>query len=67
MESLLTTGQISYEKNNVPIHIFFNQKPIHVTTNTLVVVYYRGHAVAYVVEALCYKPKGRGFVSLWYH
>jgi hypothetical protein len=21
----------------------------------------RGHAVAYVVEALCYKPDGRGF------
>jgi hypothetical protein len=23
----------------------------------------RGHAVAYLVEALCYKPKGRGFES----
>jgi hypothetical protein len=23
----------------------------------------RGHAVAYLVEALCYKPEGRGFES----
>jgi hypothetical protein len=24
-----------------------------------------GHAVAQLVEALCYKPKGRGFDSRW--
>jgi hypothetical protein len=24
-------------------------------------VHYEGHAVAYLVEALCYKPGGRGF------
>jgi len=27
----------------------------------------RGHAVAQLVEALRYKPEGRGFVSLWCH
>jgi hypothetical protein len=25
--------------------------------------YFMRHAVAYLVEALCYKPEGRGFVS----
>jgi hypothetical protein len=25
------------------------------------------HAVAQLVEALRYKPEGRGFESLWYH
>jgi hypothetical protein len=25
------------------------------------------HAVACLVEALCYKPEGRGFDSLWSH
>ena len=27
----------------------------------------RGHAVGQLVEALRYKPKGRGFDSRWYH
>jgi len=27
----------------------------------------RGHAVAQLVEALCYKPEGRGFNSRWCH
>jgi len=45
MKSLLTTDQISYEKNNISIRIGLIQKPIHVTINTLVVVYYRGHAL----------------------
>ena len=26
-----------------------------------------GHAVVQLVEALCYKPKGRGFDSRWCH
>jgi hypothetical protein len=26
-----------------------------------------GHAVAQLVEALCYKPEGRGFKSRWGH
>jgi hypothetical protein len=26
-----------------------------------------GHAVAQLVEALRYKPEGRGFDSQWYH
>ena len=26
-----------------------------------------GHAVAQLVEALCYKPEGRGFISRWCH
>ena len=26
-----------------------------------------GHAVAQLVEALRYKPEGRGFDSRWYH
>jgi len=26
-----------------------------------------GHAVAQLVEALCYKPEGRGFDSRWCH
>jgi hypothetical protein len=26
-----------------------------------------GHAVAHLVEALCYKPEGRGFDSRWSH
>jgi hypothetical protein len=30
-------------------------------------IIYRGHAVAQLVEALCYKPKGRGFDSRWCH
>ena len=28
---------------------------------------YRGHAVAQLVEALRYKPEGRGFDSRWCH
>ena len=28
---------------------------------------YREHAVAQLVEALCYKPEGRGFDSPWCH
>ena len=27
----------------------------------------RGHAVAQLVEALCYKSEGRGFDSRWCH
>jgi hypothetical protein len=27
--------------------------------------YYNGHAVPYLVEALCYKPEGSGFESRW--
>jgi hypothetical protein len=27
----------------------------------------QGYAVAQLVEALCYKPDGRGFDSRWYH
>jgi len=34
---------------------------IHVTFNT------PGHAVAQLVEALHYKPEGRGFDTRWYH
>jgi hypothetical protein len=30
-------------------------------------LHYWGHAVAQLVEALCYKPEGRGFDSRWYH
>ena len=30
-------------------------------------VYYMGHAVAQFVEALRYKPVGRGFDSRWCH
>jgi hypothetical protein len=29
--------------------------------------FYRGHTVAYLVEALCYKPEGRVFDSRWDH
>ena len=29
--------------------------------------YYWGHTVAQLVEALRYKPKGRGFDSRWCH
>jgi hypothetical protein len=29
--------------------------------------YYMGYVVAQVVEALCHKPEGRGFVSRWCH
>jgi hypothetical protein len=28
-------------------------------------LYWSGHAVAQLVEALCYKPEGRGFDSRW--
>jgi hypothetical protein len=27
----------------------------------------QGHAVAQLVEALCYEPEGRGFDSPWCH
>jgi hypothetical protein len=30
-------------------------------------IYIWGHAVAQLVEALRYKPEGRGFVSRWCH
>jgi hypothetical protein len=30
-------------------------------------VLYRGHALAYLVEAPCYKPEGSGFDSRWSH
>jgi len=62
-----TTDQISYEKNKGSIHVGFNHKPVHITTNTFVVVYCRRHVAARLVEALGYKPEGRGFVSLRYH
>jgi len=29
--------------------------------------YFREHAVAHLVEALHYKPEGRGFDSKWFH
>ena len=37
------------------------------TTFCLPVITIRGHAVAQLVEALRYKPEGRGFDSRWYH
>jgi hypothetical protein len=30
-------------------------------------LFYWGHAVAHLVEALCYKPEGRGFECWWDH
>ena len=38
---------------------FFLYFPLHITI--------RGHAVAHLVEALRYKPEGRGFDSRWCH
>ena len=46
-----------------------------ITMYTYVVLYYvytvhmlcSGHAVAQLVEALCYKSEGRGFDSRWCH
>ena len=43
------------------------------TYNTFIKILYistcfeRGHTVAQLVEALCYKPEGRGFDSRWCH
>jgi hypothetical protein len=37
----------------------------HVNTN--IANECRGYAVAQLVEALCYKPEGRGFGSRWSH
>jgi len=31
------------------------------------VKHYLGYSVAHLVEALCYKPEGRGFDSRWGH
>jgi hypothetical protein len=33
----------------------------------IAVLIFRGHAVAQFVEALRYKPEGRGFNSRWCH
>jgi hypothetical protein len=41
---------------NTFLYNVYNQLPINL-----------GHAVAQLVETLCYKPEGRGFVSWWGH
>jgi hypothetical protein len=45
-----------------PSHLFITPHRI-----LSVWVFKRGHAVAQVVDALRYKPEGRGFGSLWCH
>jgi hypothetical protein len=47
-----------YEKHFVIV--FF------LTENTLSMEFEPGYAVAHLVEALCYKPKGRGFNFHWW-
>jgi hypothetical protein len=42
-------------------------KPLRIQLYLILFIYLflSGHAVAQLVEALCYKPKGRGFESQW--
>jgi len=50
------------------IHILFTANYSRLTGNFLSShIYQKGHAVAQLVEALCYKPEGRGFNSRWRH
>ena len=37
------------------------------SANKTILELYEGHAVAQLVEAVHYKPEGRGFDSRWYH
>jgi hypothetical protein len=57
-------------RNCTPSGIFYYIKPFVVyLVLALTFVYCRikGHAVAQLVEALRYKPEGRGFDSRWCH
>jgi len=56
IETLPTTCQST--ERNIPQDLNFLM---------LLALWTRGHAVAQWVEALHYKPEGRGLVSLWYH
>ena len=47
------------------ICIFFLRE--HVLLNIYTLIQQVGHAVAQLVEALRYKPEGRGFDSRWCH
>jgi len=38
-----------------------------ISTNIYNIIYKLEHAVAQLVEALCYKSEGRGFDSRWCH
>jgi len=40
-----------------------NEETFHILTNTQIILHYlqSGHVVAHLVEALRYKPEGRGF------
>jgi len=40
---------------------------VHSLCFTILLYFLRGHAVVQLVEALCYKPEGRGFDSRWCH
>ena len=44
-------------------------EPKHVAEFLILItnIYCGGHAVAQLVDALCYKPEGRGFDSRWCH
>jgi hypothetical protein len=55
-----------YRSTKCSTFVFKFIKTTNVTTNNLPVhIYHRGHAVTQLVEALSYKPEGRGFDSRW--
>ena len=52
---------------NVPMLINFTKSNVPVVIFTFGTVISLGHSVAQLVEALRYKPEGRGFDSRWCH
>jgi hypothetical protein len=66
---------VSQSKNGIKIQCLFMHKGTMwetsrvtdhqgITTTTIICM---GHAVAWLVKALCYQPEGRGFNSRWSH
>jgi hypothetical protein len=50
--------------NFVKVSVTFR---VIIAINMKSTVFWRGHAVAQLVEALRYMPEGRGFDSRWFH
>jgi hypothetical protein len=64
LPSLLSLCVFPFSSSFSPSLITFPPRPGHISTTLYIRYDYRkGYAVAQLVEALCYKPEGRGFDS----
>jgi hypothetical protein len=62
MVHMVTTG-LQRAKIEIKNHYYKSKLIIKIRVSIIWV----GRAVAYLVQALCYKPEGRGFDSRWGH